>query len=288
VIAEARRTVQPVRVDTRPEPDEPDAERVRGGDVAAVRTPAALFDLTGRVVILTGASSGLGARWAPVLAAAGAQVVLTARREPELLSTAARTPAATVMVGDITDPTHRGRLVDATLETFGRIDVLVNNAGGAASAPALDTTTEDFRSMIDTDLVALFALSRLVGRHMVEAGHGSIINNASLAAERSVDRYPLSAYSAAKAGVVAVTRSLAAEWGRFGVRVNAVGPAFFPTPTSGNLEDPEQVGWIEQHNALGRTARIDELDGTILFLASDASSFVTGQHLLVDGGWSVF
>jgi NAD(P)-dependent dehydrogenase (short-subunit alcohol dehydrogenase family) len=256
--------------------------------MTGARTPAELFDLTGRVVILTGASSGLGARWAPVLAAAGAHVVLTARREPELRRTAELTPGATVVVGDITDAAHRQRLVDTTLEAFGRVDVLVNNAGGAASAPALDTTIDDFRSMIDTDLVALFALSQLVGRHMVEAGRGSIINNASLAAERAVDRYPLSAYGAAKAGVVAVTRSLAAEWGRSGVRVNAIGPAFFPTPTAGNLEDPEQVAWIQQHNALQRTARIDELDGTIVFLASDASSFITGQHLLVDGGWSIF
>jgi NAD(P)-dependent dehydrogenase (short-subunit alcohol dehydrogenase family) len=259
-----------------------------GAGASGIRTPGELFDLSGRVVILTGASSGLGARWAPVLGAAGAHLVLTARRERELRRTAERTPGATVVVGDVCDPAHRRHLVDVTLESFGRIDVLVNNAGGAASAPALDTTIDDFRSMIDTDLVALFALSQLVGRHMVDAGRGSIINNASLAAERCVDRYPLSAYSAAKAGVVAVTRSLAAEWGRSGVRVNAIGPAFFPTPTSGNLEDPEQVAWIEQHNALGRTARIDELDGTILFLASDASTFVTGQHLLVDGGWSIF
>jgi NAD(P)-dependent dehydrogenase (short-subunit alcohol dehydrogenase family) len=123
---------------------------------------------------------------------------------------------------------------------------------------------------------------------MIEAGGGSIINNASLGAERSLDRYPLAAYSSAKAGVVALTRSLASEWGRHGVRVNAVGPAFFPTATAGFLEDAEQVEWIKQHNALKRTARIDELDGAIVFLASDASSFATGQHLLVDGGWSVY
>jgi hypothetical protein len=256
--------------------------------MTGVRTPTEMFDLTDRVVVLTGASSGLGARWAPVLAAAGAHVVVTARRQVELERTAAETPGSIVISGDVTRAEDRARIVDGTLERFGRIDVLVNNAGGAASTPALDTTPDELRSMIETDLVALFALSQLVGRHMVEAGHGSIINNASLAAERSLDRYPLAAYAAAKAGVVAVTRSLAAEWGRSGVRVNAVGPAFFPTPTSGNLEDPDQVAWIERHNALGRTARIDELDGMIVFLASDASSFVTGQHLIVDGGWSVY
>ena len=103
-----------------------------------------------------------------------------------------------------------------------------------------------------------------------------------------MDRYPLGAYSAAKAGVVALTRSLAAEWGQHGIRVNAIGPAFFPTRQSGFLSDPEQVAWIQSHAALGRTARLDELDGTIVFLASDASSYITGQHLLVDGGWSVY
>jgi NAD(P)-dependent dehydrogenase (short-subunit alcohol dehydrogenase family) len=142
--------------------------------------------------------------------------------------------------------------------------------------------------MVETDLSSLFALSQMVGRAMIDAGRGSIINVASLAAERCVDRYPLAAYSAAKAGVVALTRSLAAEWGPHGIRVNAVGPAFFPTRLSGFLQDPEQVAWIEQHTALRRPARLDELDGLIVFLASDASTFITGQHLLVDGGWSVY
>ncbi|HEV7762050.1 MAG TPA: SDR family oxidoreductase [Acidimicrobiales bacterium] len=127
-----------------------------------------------------------------------------------------------------------------------------------------------------------------MGATMIAAGGGSIVNVASLAAERSVDRYPLAAYSSAKAAVVALTRSLAAEWGRHGVRVNAVGPAFFPTRLSGFLPDPDQVAWIEGHTALRRTARLDELDGTIVFLASDPSSYITGQHLLVDGGWSVY
>jgi NAD(P)-dependent dehydrogenase (short-subunit alcohol dehydrogenase family) len=123
---------------------------------------------------------------------------------------------------------------------------------------------------------------------MVEAGRGSIVNIASLAAERCLDRYPLVAYNSAKAALVAMTRSLAAEWGPAGVRVNAVGPAFFPTRLSGFLEDADQVAWIAGHTALRRAARLEELDGTIVFLASDASSYVTGQHLVVDGGWSVF
>jgi NAD(P)-dependent dehydrogenase (short-subunit alcohol dehydrogenase family) len=142
--------------------------------------------------------------------------------------------------------------------------------------------------MIDTDLTATFALTQLVGRSMLQAERGSIVNISSLAAERCLDRYPLVAYNSAKAALVAMTRSLAAEWGSAGVRVNAVGPAFFPTRLSGFLEDPDQVAWIKGHTALRRTPRLDELDGLIVFLASDASSYLTGQHIIVGGGWSVF
>jgi NAD(P)-dependent dehydrogenase (short-subunit alcohol dehydrogenase family) len=250
--------------------------------------PAELFDLTARVAVVTGASSGLGARWAQVLAAAGAHVVVAARRRAELATVGATIPGSLVVPGDLTSDEDRRRLVDETMDRFGKIDVLVNNAGIAASAPAIETTEDDFRIMLESDLTAVFALTRLVGREMVDAGRGSIINNASLGAERTLDRYPLAAYSAAKAGLVALTRSLAAEWGAHGVRVNAVGPAFFPTAQSGFLQDPDQVRWIQSHTALKRTARLDELDGTIVLLASDASSFITGQHLLVDGGWSVY
>jgi len=254
----------------------------------AVLTPSELFSLDGKVVVVTGASSGLGARWAQVLAAAGADVVLTARRAAELEAVSAQIPGSYVVVGDVTSHEDRRRLVDEAMQRFGKIDVLVNNAGIAASAPALTTDEDDFRMMLESDLTAVFALTRLIGRLMVDAGRGSIINNASLGAERSLDRYPLPAYSAAKGGLVALTRSLASEWGAHAVRVNAVGPAFFPTAQSGFLQDPDQVRWIGSHTALRRTARLDELDGTIVFLASDASSFITGQHLLVDGGWSVY
>jgi NAD(P)-dependent dehydrogenase (short-subunit alcohol dehydrogenase family) len=247
-----------------------------------------LFDLGGKVIILTGASSGLGARWAPVLAASGADVVIAARREVELAEVAAASPAIVAVAGDVTVDADRRRIVETALERFGGIDVLVNAAGTAVSAPATDLGIDAFREMIETDLTATFALTQLVGQTMLDARRGSIVNVSSLAAERCLDRYPLVAYSAAKAGLVAMTRSLAAEWGPAGVRVNAVGPAFFPTRLSGFLEDSEQVGWIEGHTALHRAARIDELDGTIVFLASDASSYITGQHLIVDGGWSVF
>jgi NAD(P)-dependent dehydrogenase (short-subunit alcohol dehydrogenase family) len=247
-----------------------------------------LFDLAGKVIIVTGASSGLGARWAPVLAASGADVVIAARRDVELARVASESPTIVAVVGDVTIDADRRRIVDTALDRFGGIDVLVNAAGTAVSAPAIDLGLNAFREMLETDLTATFALNQLVGRTMLEAGRGSIVNVSSLAAERCLDRYPLVAYNSAKAALVAMTRSLAAEWGPGGVRVNAVGPAFFPTRLSGFLEDAAQVAWIEGHTALHRAARIDELDGMIVFLASDSSSYVTGQHFVVDGGWSVF
>jgi NAD(P)-dependent dehydrogenase (short-subunit alcohol dehydrogenase family) len=254
-------------------------------DVAA---PSGLFSLSEKIVILTGASSGLGARWAPVIAAAGGTVVLSARREAELTQVAATVRGSVPVAADLTRDADRHGLVDEAMSRFGRIDVLINNAAIAASAPASQTSLADFRELIDADMTSVFALSQLVGTAMISGGRGSIINVASLAAERCVDRYPLAAYSAAKAGVVALTRCLASEWGAHSIRVNAVGPAFFPTRQAGFLQDPDQVAWIVSHTALRRTPRLDELDGTIVFLASDASSYITGQHLLVDGGWSVY
>jgi NAD(P)-dependent dehydrogenase (short-subunit alcohol dehydrogenase family) len=264
------------------------SQRDPTGNEPAIRTPGELFSLDGKVVVLTGASSGLGARWAPVLAAAGARVVITARRDAELAEVARQSQSILAVPGDVTSDDHRRTLVAAAIDTFGTIDVLVNNAGTAASAPALDTQLEDFGDLIETDLTAVFALTQLVGRHMVKAARGSIINITSLGAERCLDRYPLAAYNAAKAGVAALTRSFASEWGPHGVRANSLGPAFFPTRLSGFLQDRAQTEWIASHTALRRPANLDELDGALLFLASDASSYITGQHLFVDGGWSVY
>jgi NAD(P)-dependent dehydrogenase (short-subunit alcohol dehydrogenase family) len=204
-----------------------------------VADPTRRFRLDDKVVVLTGASSGLGAQWTAALAGAGARLVVTARRVAELAAIA-ESVGALAIPGDLTSEDHRRQLVAETLDRHGRIDVLINNAGTAASAPAIDTTLDDFRDMLDVDLASVFALTQLVGGAMIEAGRGSIINIASLGAERALDRYPLVAYNAAKAGVVAMTRNLAAEWGRLGVRVNAVGPAFFPTRLSGFLEDPNR------------------------------------------------
>lgn len=242
--------------------------------------------LTGRVAVVTGTSSGLGRRFAEVLDGAGARVVLASRRHEKDVELASRLADAFPVACDVRVAADREALVAAALDRYGRIDVLVNNAGVAYSGPAESETPEQLQDLIDTNLTGLFALTQLIGRHLLEQGSGVIVNVASPSASVSLDRYGLAGYAATKAGVVALTRELAAQWGARGVRVNAIAPSFFPSATTGWLKDPDQVAWICAHAPLSRPPRADELDGPLLFLASDASSYVTGQTLYVDGGWS--
>ena len=141
---------------------------------------------------------------------------------------------------------------------------------------------------METNLVAVFALCRDVTPQMMDRGDGSIINIASVSWIRSLDRYGLASYRASKAAVVALTRELAAQWGRDGIRVNAITPAWFPSDMSGWLEDTDLVAWIAERTAVGRPGQHAELDGTLIYLASDASRYVTGQTLVVDGGWTAY
>jgi NAD(P)-dependent dehydrogenase (short-subunit alcohol dehydrogenase family) len=221
-----------------------------------------------------------------VLDAAGARVVLAARRQDANLELAGRLRDALPVGCDVREPADRERLVASALDRYGRIDVLVNNAGIAHSGPAEDETVDVLRDQIETNTVGLFALTQLVARHMLDRGTGSIINIASPAAVISLDRYGLAGYGASKAAVLALTRELAAQWASRGVRVNAISPSWFPTATSGYLRDPDQVAWISARAPIARPPRLDEIDGPLLFLASDASSYVTGQNLNVDGGWT--
>ena len=242
--------------------------------------------LDGRVAVVTGTSSGLGRRFAQVLDAAGASVVLASRRHDENTTLAAGFRDALAVPCDITRPADRQAVLDAALDRFGRIDVLVNNAGDAVSVPAEDEGDEVLVRMLEVNTIGVFGMCRLVGRHMLERGEGSIVNIASVAALASLDRYPLASYVASKAAVVGLTRELASQWSSRGVRVNAISPAWFPAGTNGFLQDADQVAWISSRAPIGRPGRLADLDGPLLFLAGPASGYLTGQNLVLDGGWT--
>jgi NAD(P)-dependent dehydrogenase (short-subunit alcohol dehydrogenase family) len=249
-----------------------------------------LFDLDGRVAVVTGASSGLGERFARVLHAAGASVMAAARRTERLDALAvsvADDAGFAVTPCDVTSDAYCERLVSAASERFGRIDVLVNNAGMAYTLPAEVETPDQFREVIDVNLNGLFVLSQLVGRTMIEQGSGSIINVASMLGLVASTPVKQASYCASKGAVVNLTRELAAQWARKGVRVNALAPGWFPSEmTAEMVVDDSSVAFVQRTCPMGRFGEPAELDGPLLFLASDASSYCTGQTLTIDGGWT--
>ena len=246
-----------------------------------------LFDVQGRVALVTGASSGIGASMARCLAERGATVVLVARREKRIADLAAELPGADARACDTSDTAAGTALIDDVVADHGRIDVLVNNAGTHTIGPAEDDDPDTFAHVVHTNLVATFALSRAAGRHMLDAGRGSIVNVASIFGLVGSGRIPQASYSASKAGVVNLTRELAAQWARRGVRVNGIAPAFFDTEmTTAMFSDERAESWMRRTTPMGRAGELSELHGALVFLASDASSFVTGTTIPVDGGWT--
>jgi len=246
-------------------------------------------DLAGRVIVVTGASSGLGEQLARALAACRAVPVLAARRAERLRALQAEVPRADVVACDVTREADRERLMDTVIERHGRIDGLVNNAGAGAAGPALRTPAEAFSRVVDLNLTAPYALSCLAAHHMRQGGGRSIVNVASVMGLRSVAQIADAAYVASKAGLIGLTRELASQWGRYGIRVNAVAPGFFATDmTAGLGADADGFpDWLTAQIPLGRGGRAGELDQSILFLLGPGSSFVTGHVLTVDGGMAV-
>jgi len=247
--------------------------------------PKALFGLDGAVAVVTGASSGLGARFAEVLTAAGATVVLAGRRESRLHAVAQQCPGSVAVACDVTVDADRRRLVATAADTFGRVDVLVNNAGVSGVVPAVEQDVDEFASTVAVNLTATFALCQLVAPGMLDNGGGSIVNIASIYGMVGSGSLPQAAYAASKGGVVNLTRELSAQWAAGGVRVNALCPGWFRSEMTEEMFDDKGISLITSRTPMRRTGEPNKRDGALLFLASAASSYVTGIALPVDGGY---
>ncbi len=246
-----------------------------------------LFRLDGKVVLVTGASSGLGDRFARVLHAAGAQVVVSARRLDRLEALVVDLPGSIAIQCDVSVADQRVALIESTVAQCGTIDVLINNAGIGVVGPVETESLDTFENVLNVNTTAVWHLSKLAGAHMVAQRSGSIVNIASVLAHVGSTPIKQSNYCTSKAAVVGLTRELALQWSRKGVRVNALCPGWFPSElTEGMQTDESARAFIARECPLSRMGTLDELDGPLLVLASGAGGYITGQSIIVDGGWT--
>ncbi len=246
-----------------------------------------MFDLSGRRALITGSSQGIGLALAQGLAEAGAMVVLNGRDAGKLAAAAASLEAAGIKASqlafDATDHAAVRAAVDQFEATTGPIDILVNNAGMQHRAPLEDFPPEAFEKLLHTNISTVFNVGQAVARHMISRGRGKIINIASV--QSALARPSIAPYTATKGAVANLTKGMATDWARHGLQCNAIAPGYFDTPLNAALvADPAFSSWLEKRTPAGRWGRVEELVGACVFLSSDASSFVNGHVLYVDGG----
>ena len=248
-----------------------------------------LFDLSGKVAIVTGTSRGLGQYFARALAKAGADLVITSRKLSRLTEFKQEIESlgrkALPIKMDVLSQSDIENMVRAAIKEYGKIDILVNNAGLNIRKPSAEFTWADWDTVLDTNLKGVFFCAQAVAKEMIKRSYGRIINIGSCTCVFGMEG--IAPYTASRGGILAVTRSLAAEWGKFGITVNVLAPGWFKTAQNKVLyENKEWVDYITSRIPLNRPGQPHDLDGAVVFLASDASAYITGQMILVDGGFT--
>lgn len=250
------------------------------------------YEISGRVGIVTGASSGLGVTYAETLAESGVNVVIAARRYGRLVEVAKRLEKLGTRVipvkTDVTKEDDVKKMVETTIENFGKVDISVNNAGVASVSPSIEMSLEEWNKVINVNLTGVFLCARTAAREMIKQKHGKIINIASIYGAVG-DVFPSAPYYATKGAVINLTRAFAIEWAPHKINVNAIAPGFFPSEmTAPIFKDEASLKHIISKTPLGRTGRPLDLKAALLYLASPASDYVTGQTFFIDGGWTAW